>query len=45
MAKNDLPRLVIFGDHKKPQVAEAIGEFEAFAKGKARIVASSHIDE
>ena len=45
MAKNNLPRLVIFGDHKKPQVAEAIGEFEAFAKGKARIVASGHIDE
>ena len=45
MAKSNLPKLVIFGDSKKGQVAEAIEEFEDFAKGKARIVASCHIDD
>ncbi len=45
MAKSSLPKLVVFGDPKKGQVAEAIEEFADFAKGKARIVASCHIDE
>lgn len=34
-----LPKLVIFGDTNKEQVAEAIEEFTEFVKGKAEIVA------
>ena len=45
MAKSNLPRLVIFGDPKKGQVAEAIEEFTDFAKGKAEIVANCGIIE
>ncbi|RKY22609.1 MAG: NAD(+) kinase [Planctomycetota bacterium] len=40
MAKSGLPRLVIFGDPKKGQVAEVIDEFTDFAEGKAEIVAT-----
>lgn len=45
MAKSDLPRLVIFGDLKKPQVADAIEEFKGFAKGKAEIAASCNVED
>jgi NAD+ kinase len=44
MAKSDLSKLVIFGDPKKGQVAEAIEEFTNFAKNKAEIVASYGIE-
>ncbi len=45
MAKNSLPRLVIFGDSEKEHVAGAIEEFTDFAKGKAHVVGSCHIDD
>ena len=45
MAKSSLSRLVIFGDLKKPHVAEAIAEFTEFVRGKARIVSSELIDD
>ncbi|MBN2456221.1 MAG: NAD(+)/NADH kinase [Sedimentisphaerales bacterium] len=45
MSKGRLPKLVIFGDPKKGQVAEAIEDFSSFVKGKAKIAASCHIDE
>jgi len=45
MAKNSLPRLVVFGDPKKGHVAEVIEEFLDFAKGKAEVVASCGIEE
>ena len=45
MAKNKLPRLVIFGDPKKGHVAKVIEEFADFAKGKAELVANCHIND
>jgi NAD+ kinase len=45
MAKSSLPKLVVFGDPEKGQLAEVVEEFEGFAKGKAQIMASCHIDE
>jgi len=39
MAKANLSRLAIFGDSKKPAVAEAIEEFTVFVKNKAEITA------
>lgn len=45
MAKTRLPRLVIFGDPKKGDVAEAVKKFVNFAKDKAEIIASCHIDD
>jgi NAD+ kinase len=45
MAKNSLPRLVVFGDPKKGHVAEVIEEFLDFAKGKAEVIASCGIEE
>jgi len=39
-----LPRLVIFGDPKKEQVADAIEEFADFAKGKAETIANCGIE-
>jgi len=45
MNTSNLPKLIIFGDPKKNQVAEAIEEFKAFAKGKADIVASCNIED
>lgn len=45
MAKNSLPKLVIFGDPKKGHVAEVIEEFIDFAKGKAEIVSNCSIEE
>ena len=45
MAKNKLPKLVIFGDPKKGHVAKVIEEFADFAKGKAELVANCHIND
>ena len=45
MAKSNLPSVIIFGDPKKPQVAETIEEFKAFAKGKAEIAASCSVED
>jgi len=45
MGKSNLPKLVIFGDPKKPNVGEAIEEFTDFVKGKAHIAASCGIDK
>jgi len=45
MAKNSLPRLVVFGDPKKGHVTEVIEEFLDFAKGKAEVIASCGIEE
>jgi NAD+ kinase len=45
MAKQSLPRLVIFGDPKKGVVGEVIEEFADFVKGKAQIVASCGIEK
>lgn len=45
MAKNNLTKLVIFGNSNKERVAKAIEEFEGFAKSKARIIASCQLDE
>jgi len=44
MAKNNLPRLVIFGDPKKGHVAEVIKGFTDFVKGKAQVVATCLLD-
>ena len=44
MAGNSLPRLVIFGDPKKGEVADVIKDFTDFTKGKARVVASFLLD-
>ena len=43
--KNNLPRLVVFGDSKKGRVSDVIAEFTEFAKAKARIIASCGIDD
>ena len=45
MAKSNLPKLVIFGDEKKKNVAEAIAEFTDFAKSKAQAVSGYSIKE
>lgn len=45
MAKNNLPRLVIFGDPKKGRAAEIIEEFLDFAKGRAEVIASCGIEQ
>ena len=45
MAKSNLPKLVIFGDEKKKNVAEAIAEFTDFAKSKAQVVSGYSIKE
>ncbi len=45
MAKENLPKLVVFGDPKKGGVAEAIEEFTDFVKDKAEVVASCCIDD
>jgi NAD+ kinase len=45
MAKNSLPRLVIFGDPKKGRAAEIIEEFLDFAKGRAEVIASCGIEQ
>jgi len=44
MAKEELKKLVIFGDPAKGKVSEAIDEFVEFAKDKAQITAKCHID-
>jgi len=44
MVETNLPRLIIFSDQRKEQVAEAIEEFSDFAKGKAHIVDNCSID-
>jgi len=45
MTKSNLPELVIFGDEKKKNVAEAIADFTDFAKGKARLISACSIRE
>jgi len=45
MAKSNLPKLVIFGDEKKKNVAVAIAEFTDFAKSKAQAVSGYSIKE
>lgn len=45
MSKSTLPRLVLFGDPKKQNVATVIEEFTDFVKGKVATVASCGIDE
>jgi NAD+ kinase len=45
MAKNKLPRLVIFGDPKKGHASEIIEEFLDFAKGRAEVIASCGIEQ
>lgn len=45
MSKSTLPRLVLFGDPKKQNVATVIEEFTDFVKGKVATVASCVIDE
>jgi len=45
MAKSNLPKLVIFGDEKKKNVAVAIAEFTDFAKSKAHAVSGYSIKE
>lgn len=45
MAKDNMKKLVIFGDPVKGEVTKAIDEFVEFAKGKAQIVANCHIDQ
>jgi NAD+ kinase len=44
MAKNNLPRLIIFGDPKKGHVAEVIKGFTDFVQGKAQVVATCLLD-
>jgi len=43
MAKDSLPRLVVFGDPQKGKVGGVIEEFTDFAKDKAQILASCRI--
>jgi len=45
MAKGDLPRLVIFGDPEKGEVAQVIDDFVRYAEGRAGIVANCDIDQ
>ena len=45
MGKTSLPRLVIFGDPKKGDVAEVITEFTDFVRSKAEVVASYCMDD
>ena len=45
MAKSNLPKLVIFGDETKKNVAVAIAEFTDFAKSKAQAVSGYSIKE
>lgn len=37
---NKIPKLILFGNAKKPFVSEAIAKFMKFAKGKAEIIAN-----
>ena len=34
------PRLILFGDSRRPKAADALREFEDFIKGKAQIIAN-----
>jgi NAD+ kinase len=45
MAKRSMPKLVIFGDPKKGQVAGVVKDFTNFAKAKAEIIADCSIQE
>ncbi len=45
MAEGDLPKLVIFGDPEKGEVARVIEDFADFAKDKAQVVANCNIDQ
>ncbi|MHC4646911.1 MAG: NAD(+)/NADH kinase [Planctomycetota bacterium] len=45
MAKQDLPKLVIFGDPTKGDVSAAIAAFSEFAKDKAETIVSIGIEE
>jgi len=45
MVKGDLPKLVVFGDPAKGEVAKVIDDFAAFVEGRASIVANCNIDQ
>lgn len=45
MSRADMPRLVVFGDPAKGEVAEVVADFTKFVEGKAVIVASCNINE
>lgn len=45
MSKSDLPKMVIFGDPEKGEVAEVIEDFCGFAESRANIIASCGIDQ
>jgi len=45
MSKSRIPKLVIFGDPQKGEVARIIKDFEDFAKDDAEIIASCNINE
>ena len=45
MSSKKLPRLVVFGDSRKPEVASAISNFKAFAADKGEVLAVARIDE
>lgn len=45
MAKSNLPKLVIFGDPKKGQVADVVEDFLDFAASRAEIIASCGIEQ
>ncbi|OHB54807.1 MAG: hypothetical protein A2Y12_04100 [Planctomycetes bacterium GWF2_42_9] len=43
--KNSRPKLVIFGDTRKPRVAEAIEEFLGFCQCRAQVIANCAVTE
>jgi NAD+ kinase len=45
MSKADMPKLVVFGDPAKGEVADVIADFAKFVEGRARIVANCDIAE
>lgn len=45
MSKTNLPKIVIFGDPAKGQVAQVMKDFTEFAKGKVEILACCYLEE
>jgi len=45
MSKADMPRLVVFADPAKGEVAEVVADFARFVEGRARITVNCNIDE
>jgi len=45
MAETQLPKLVIFGDSKRPHVSEAIGRFKSFTAEKAKTLTVCGLDQ